>query len=89
MDVDGSLVEMKVSSHVSNVEEFAGAGFDRKIDEVDKLIKRHGGSRDDWVKVKGIGTIERDGIEIQVEIHWYEMLDNPVPYDRKIVKYLL
>ncbi len=89
MDTDGKIVNLKVSSEVTNIEEFAGHGFKRKIDEVDKLVKRHGGKPDDWVKVKGVGTIVRDGIEIKAELHWYEMVDSPVPYDRKIVKYIL
>lgn len=90
MDIDGSIVELAVDTRIDNIEVIAGAGVSRKIDEVDKLVRRHKGTkRAEWQKVKGIGTVVRDGIEMKAELHWYEIQGEGIEYDIKVVRYLL
>lgn len=88
-DVDGTVKEMAVDSRLTDIEVIAGAGHRRKIDDIAWLIDKYGGSRDEWTKVKGRGKVKVNGIELDVEIHWYELEDIPFPFEEKIVKYIL
>lgn len=89
-DIDGSIVEMEIGTTVTDIEVIAGVGVERQIDDYPRLHRKYGGGRDEWQKVKGFGKIIKDDIEIDVELHWYELIDGGgVPYDRKIAKYLL
>lgn len=55
-----------------NKEIIAGKGKTRKIDQINSLIREFGGKENDWVKMKGIGTVDINGKNEIEEIHWYE-----------------
>ena len=66
------IVHLVEGTYLRDKQIIAGNGRKRKIDEIDRLIETYGGNPDKWVKVKGIGTIDNDGKNEDVEIHWYE-----------------
>ena len=66
------IVNLVEGTYLRNKQIIAGKGSKRKIDEIEGLVKKYGGSADKWVKVKGVGTVDNDGKSEDVEIHWYE-----------------
>ena len=70
---DGTIAHFQEGSKLHHKEVFAGNGCKRKIDEVDLLVDKFGGTANEWQKIKAIGTIVRENGEIEeAEIHWYE-----------------
>lgn len=70
---DGTTAHLAEGSKLQNKEIFAGRGCKRKIDDIDRLVKQHGGNPDDWAKVKATADIVLEtGEIIKAEIHWYE-----------------
>lgn len=80
---------MQVDSDITGIEVIAGAGVRRKIDDIDWLMKKYPGYRkEDWQKVKGYGKVIFNGIEREVELHWYEVKGEPSSeVEMKVVKY--
>lgn len=87
-DIDGSIVECETGTSITDVQVIAGAGHRRKIDEVERLKRKYGGKTSEWKKLKGKGTIIKQGIQCPVELHWYELGDDPIPYELKVKDYL-
>lgn len=70
---DGTTAHLAEGSKLQNKEIFAGKGCKRKIDDIERLVKQHGGNPDDWVKVKATAEIVTDdGDSMVAELHWYE-----------------
>lgn len=69
---DGTVAHFAEGSKLHNIEVFAGKGTKKPIRDVDRLVKTYGGKPEDWMKVKGIGTISYRGEENKAEIHWYQ-----------------
>lgn len=70
---DGTFAHLQEGSKLHHKEVIAGKGKKRKIDEIDGLISKYGGTPDKWVKVKAFGTIVKpNGETEEIEIHWYE-----------------
>ena len=69
---DGTVAHFVEGSKLHNIEVFAGKGTKKPIRDIDRLVKTYGGKPEDWMKVKGIGTISYRGEENKAEIHWYQ-----------------
>jgi len=69
---DGNVVKFMEGTRITNVAVIAGKGRDRKIDEVDRLVDKYGGSPDLWQKMKGFGYLNVDGESRKADVHWYE-----------------
>lgn len=69
---DGSRVHLTEGKSITGISVIAGKGRSRKIDELDILLDRFGGSADDWQKKKGVGYIDFEGESYKAELHWYE-----------------
>lgn len=66
------VVHLQEGTYIRDKEIIAGKGKKREIDDINRLVREHGGDPKKWVKVKGKGTILLDGKEQEIEIHWYE-----------------
>ncbi|MCL2463121.1 MAG: minor capsid protein, partial [Defluviitaleaceae bacterium] len=69
---DNEIVNLSEGTKITNVEVIAGKGKNRKIDEVDRLVRSFGGNPDEWQKVKGIGFVDYGGESLKAELHWYQ-----------------
>lgn len=69
---DGTVAHFVEGSKLHNIEVFAGKGTKKPIRDVERLVKTYGGKPEDWMKVKGIGTISHMGEGNKAEIHWYQ-----------------
>ena len=58
---------MKIVSNIYNVETIAKG---RGIREYAQLVTNFGGKN--WLKRKGMTTVEMDGVLGLAEVHWYE-----------------
>jgi len=75
----------------------AGAGHQKTINDLPRLINRYGGSAEDWVKMSSSKIIAlQDGNRFGVkpfkgiseafyEVHWYENLKTGIRTDTKII----
>lgn len=69
----GEKVKFLEGSKLHHKEVFAGKGTKTPIREVNALVKKYGGKREEWQKVKAFGTIvHKDGKTEEIEVHWYE-----------------
>ena len=66
------IVHLTEGTKVTDIKTIAGKGRDRKIDEIDILLDRFGGSADEWQKKKGLGYVDYEGESYRAELHWYE-----------------
>ncbi len=70
---DGTYAKFVEGSKLQNKEVFAGKGCRRKIDEVNRLVEKYGGTPEEWMKVKAISYIRKCTGDIEkAEVHWYE-----------------
>ena len=69
---DGDIMHLTEGTRITNVQVIAGKGCDRKIDIIDILVAKYGGSSDEWQKVKGYGYVDLDGESYKAELHWYQ-----------------
>jgi len=69
---DDSSTYLTEGTRITKVQVIAGKGRDRGIDELPGLLKKYGGSPDEWQKKKGIGFVDYNGESYKVELHWYE-----------------
>ena len=73
---DGTVAHFAEGSKLHKIKVFAGRGTKKPIRDVERLVKSYGGKPEDWMKVKGIGTIVMEnGEEEAVELHWYQGAD--------------
>lgn len=68
----GEYTGFTEGTRITNVKTIAGKGKERKIDEVDILVEKYGGSAEEWQKKKGIGYLDYENESYKAEIHWYE-----------------
>lgn len=61
--------KIQPGSKITNVEVIAGKDVRRQIDDIQRLVREHGGNAKDWQKVKGTAMLS-DGRKI--EAHWYQ-----------------
>lgn len=67
---------VKAGTKITEVTDFAGKGFDRKIDVEAYLVDQVGGKPGEWTKVKGNSrVILPNGKERDAELHWFEHPD--------------
>lgn len=69
---DGEIVHLTEGTRVTNIETIAGAGRNRKIDEISILLDKYGGDEAKWQKKKGIGYVDYEGESYRADLHWYE-----------------
>lgn len=69
---NGSEVPFIEGTRISNIKTIAGKGRDRKIDIVDLLVDRYGGTASEWQKKKGLAYVDYKSESIKCEVHWYE-----------------
>lgn len=66
------IVHLTEGTRVTNIHTIAGKGRDRKIDEIEILLERFGGTASEWQKKKGLGYVDYKGESYHAELHWYE-----------------
>ena len=66
------IVHLTEGTKVTNIQTIAGAGRNRKIDEIDVLLYNYGGEETKWQKKKGFGYVDYEGESYRAELHWYE-----------------
>ncbi len=70
---DGTEVPLVPGTRITNVETIGGKGRNRQIDEIDVLMYRFPGTKEnEWMKKKGIGCIMYKGEQYRCSIHFYE-----------------
>ena len=69
---NGEVTQFTEGTRISNVEVTHGKGRRNKINVIDKLVDKYGGSPEEWQKVKGIGHVDFKGESYKAEIHWYQ-----------------
>ena len=70
---NGEKVVLTPGKKISQVQTIAGAGRNRKIDEVPVLLSRYPGTKEElWKKRKGFGYVDYDGESFLADLHWYE-----------------
>lgn len=73
IDMGGKIVHLVEGTYITNKEAIAGHGKPSKhIREIAGLVENYGGNPKLWSKMKGVGTVEIDGEQVKVELHWYE-----------------
>ena len=73
---DGTVAHFAEGSKLQDIQVFAGKGTKKPIRDVERLVRMYGGKEEDWMKVKGFGTIVMEnGEEELVELHWYQGTD--------------
>lgn len=70
----GEFFKFVEGSRIRNSEVFAGNGVKKALKEevAEGLTKEFGGSPDKWQHVKGIGTLDYYGEELEAEVHWFQ-----------------
>ena len=69
---DGRKARFVEGSKLHNKEVFAGKGTRTPIGDIERIVREHKGTHEDWQKVKAIGTLELDGEIFDAEVHWYQ-----------------
>ena len=68
----GDFYHLAEGTYLRNKEVFAGKGSKKAYKNADKFAERYGGKPEDWMHVKGIGTLETEDGNIDAELHWSE-----------------
>lgn len=89
-DVDGSIIDLKLGSEVTGIKAIAGAGTNRKIDNIKQVSKYVNGSdASEWTKMRGTATIDLAGVYVRAELHWYSRKGDIRVFGVKVKRYLL
>ena len=66
----------------------AGSGHKRSIDDINRIISTYGGKESGWVKKTTENLNQRELVNKahNIEIHWYENLENGQKIEPKVKK---
>lgn len=69
---DGSLVFELQRGKISHLQTIAASDMRRTVDNAESIASQYGGNADDWVKMKGIGTVkDENGRKRLANIHFF------------------
>lgn len=69
---DGTHTKITEGSKITSIVQIAGKGQKRKIDEIDGLLQKYGGERNEWQKMRGNGYVDDLNMSRPCELHWYQ-----------------
>ena len=69
---DGAHTKITEGSKITSIVQIAGKGQKRKIDEIEGLLQKYGGDRNEWQKMRGNGYVDDLNISRPCELHWYQ-----------------
>lgn len=73
MDLEtGEIYHLAEGTYLRNKEVFAGKGSSVPYRQAEGFSERYGGNVEDWMHVKGIGTLDTEDGYLDAEIHWSE-----------------
>lgn len=69
---DGMFTTVTQGTRITKVFPIAGKGSKNKINNIECLLKKYGGTKAEWSKVRGNGFVDDLGMSRACELHWYE-----------------
>ena len=68
----GNFYHLAEGTYLRDKEVFAGKGSKKVFNKAEDFAEKYGGNPNEWMHVKGYGTIETEDGNIDAEIHWSE-----------------
>ncbi|MCM1226405.1 MAG: hypothetical protein NC320_03140 [Clostridium sp.] len=69
---DGGTTKFSIGAEITKIKAFAGRGTNTPIRNATYLESNYHIPADEWQKVRGESLIVIGGINVRVELHWYE-----------------